>query len=259
MKHNAKRRKLLLSLVACVPISGMASLAMASGAQAHDGGDTNIFGIVDRGDTFAPTGAYDDPFNGFKVFLSSPRHADSGNRGECMNPGRQENVNGRQFGWRAGNGNFYDGAKQPTWSIRNLHGRGYKVFLSRNSKDNGYLLNRDKSRNWGSTVHIITHTNAAGGCDSNASYLLAIWNQDNDRRLARKLGSILNENVPGSYQNWQSTGLAELSTNATRGDAYIELQFHDNQATQSWLYDKAHKQAAYMYGLALDDRFGYPG
>jgi hypothetical protein len=83
-------------------------------------------------------------------------------------------VNGRQFGWWAGTGNWYGSNYAPEFSLRNLHGRGYKVYLSKNTKDDGYLGNRNASRNWGSKVHIVTHTNGTTGCDTDNSYLLTL-------------------------------------------------------------------------------------
>jgi hypothetical protein len=63
--------------------------------------------------------------------------------------------------------------------------------------------------------------------------------------------------VLSDWHNQQRNNLAELSTNASRGDAYVELQFHDNQFTQRWIHDNSYKKG-YLYGLALDGRFDYP-
>lgn len=237
----------------------LAALMMWPGGQAaaHDGSDTGIYGIVSVTDYFYPSGSYDDPYNGYRVYLSSPRHANSGNRGECWNPGRQENENGRGFNWRAANGNFIGSNYSTTNRSRNLHARGYYVAVSPNTKDDGYITNRDASRNWGSNLHIVTHTNALRGCGSTASYLMTMWSSSTDKALASKIGSLTDPAVPGGWNNPQRTDLAELGRNASHGDAYVELQFHDNQSTQSWLYSSAH-EAAWRYGYAVDSYLGYP-
>ena len=50
-----------------------------------------------------------------------------------------------------------------------------------------------------------------------------------------KLGNALNGDVPGTWSQVSRTGLAELSTNASNGDAsYDDL----NRAVQTLPYDK---------------------
>jgi len=230
-------------------------------ALAHDGGDTPALGIVDVQDGFYPTGSSDDPFNGFRVFLSSPRHADSGSRGECTDPGYQENVNGRQWNWRAANGDWYSELYDPTLHNRNLHGRGYYVRVSPNTKDNGYLDNIEMSKNFGANLHIVTHTNAASGCESSANYLLVMWKQDadayDDKDLATALKNNIEDYAPGGQVLQQRTNLAELDRNAPRGDAYVELVFHDHQAAQRWIHDKTPNNQ-FTYGLSVDQYLDYP-
>ncbi|HET8643514.1 MAG TPA: hypothetical protein VFM37_16380, partial [Pseudonocardiaceae bacterium] len=94
-------------------------------------------GISDVSETFEPRGV---PWNGVKVYLSSPRHSNSGNRGEC---GWEENVNGRIF-------NLY--AADLNDSAATLSTRGYQTRVSANSRDDGWRLNRDESNNWGADV-----------------------------------------------------------------------------------------------------------
>ena len=227
--------------LACAALSLLALGFVATPpAMAHDGSNTLRLGIANDEDTFSPFGVSDDNFNGFKVFLSSPRHDDSDSRGECTNPGRQENVNGRQWNWMAANGNYYDTVYDPSNHSRNLHGRGYKVHVSRNTKDNGYVANRTMSQNWGAQLHVVTHTNADGstGCSSeSANYFLAEWEHDgnayDDRDLAQAFHDRMKDVAPGGQNIWRATNLAELETNAPRGDAYIELVFHTKPAAQS--------------------------
>ena len=248
---------------------GVSALFMSiPAAQAHDDAATSQYGIVTTHDWFQP-GSGDDASNGFKVFLSSPRHSDSGSRGECTNPGREENVNGRKFNWEAANGGYYAGSWYGKEGLANLHGRGYHVLVSKNPRDGDWIQNRDKSRSWGSDVHIVTHTNATTGCDAAGNYLLTLWNDTNDQNLAAEVGPSLNtgfgvgDGVPGPGQRGKAVDIlgwtpGELLTNRPRGDVYVELQFHDNQSTQTWIHDDSKRDAACLYGWAVDKHLGYP-
>lgn len=132
MKSRTRTRTALCVLAAVALVGG----AGYSSATAHDGSDTAIYGIVTSVDYFASdNGLNDDIQNGRRVSLSSPRHTDSGSRGECMNPGRQENENGRGFNWRAANGNYVGTTYSTTNRSRNLHARGYYVLVGPNTKD----------------------------------------------------------------------------------------------------------------------------
>lgn len=228
---------------------------------AHDGSNTSKYGIVDAGDDFSPSGSSDDSFNGYRVFLSSPRHSDSGNRGECTNPGYQENVNGRQWNWRAANGEYINTTYAPTSHNRNLHSRGYQVRVSRNVKDNGYLDNIQASQNFGANMHIVTHTNASNGCQSSANYMLVMWEDDADTRddkdLASAIVTSLGPVAPGADTLLRRTDLAELDRNSPQGDAYVELAFHDRQASQTWVHDESQDHQ-WRYGLSVDNYLDYP-
>jgi hypothetical protein len=234
-----------------------ALLALAAPpALAHDAADSSPTAVTTAEDRFAPFGQNDDPYNGYRVYLSSPRHRESGRKGECRNPGHEENVNGRRWNWYAANGTYIGDTHAPTSHGRNLHARGYGVIVSPNSRDNGYLQNLSASRNWGSDLHIVTHTNGIAGCPSSASYLLTMWNSGTDHALAAELGRVLDGGIPGGLRGW-AADFAELSTNASRGDAYVELQFHDNPVTNAWLYRKTINHA-WRYGYAVDRYLGYP-
>ncbi|MGL5824941.1 MAG: hypothetical protein ACRCYU_09005 [Nocardioides sp.] len=202
----------------------------------------------------------DQSYNGYKVFLSSPRHSDSRYRGECLNAGREENVNGRRWNWHAGNGSQYLG--EPTTStIRNIHSRGYKVRLSQNKRDDGYINNIVESQNYSANLHIVTHTNATSGCDTSNNYMLTMWEDDvgtyDDKNLALSIDQWVGLHVYGPDQIQQRTNLAELDRNASDGDVYVELQFHDNQTTQSWIDNNTAGYAS-AYGLAVDAYLNYP-
>jgi hypothetical protein len=226
-------------------------------ALAHDAADSTSTAVTSKADLFAPRGAHDDPYNGYRVYLSSPRHRESGRKGECRNPGLEENVNGRRWNWLAANGTHIGDRNSPTIHARNLHARGYAVTVSPNSRDNGYLQNLHASRNWGADLHIVTHSNGIAGCPSHESYLLTMWSSATDKALATTLGWALDPVVPGGRRGWQRTNLAELGTNAPRGDAYVELQFHDNPTAQAWIYRRS-VQNAWRYGYAVDRYLGYP-
>lgn len=108
-------------------------------------------------------------------------------------------------------------------------------------------------------MHIVTHTNASpgGGCPSSTNRLEVLYQDANDKTLADLLVSYLDPATPGSARTVRRTDLAELGTNRPWGDAYVELQFHDNEAGQSWIYNSI-ETATYRYGVAVDQLLNYP-
>lgn len=207
--------------------------------------------ISDVSETFEPRGV---AWNGVKVYLSSPRHASSGQRGEC---GWQENVNGRIF-------NLY--AADLNDSGDTLSSRGYQTRVSPNSRDDGWRLNRDESNNWGADVHIVTHTNAYVGCDNSAQYLLVMYKTGdaNSIGLKDRLLGRLDPVVPGGQNSWNCDNLGECAADAPH-IAYIELFFHTNQAAADWFMGPREDEqatgameASPQLGLALDEHLGQP-
>jgi hypothetical protein len=194
-----------------------------------------------------------------RVYLSSPRHASSGGRGEC---GWEENVNGRVANmWTA---------TADTPSTTGLAGRNYLVYVSANSRDNGFLQNREESNNLGAQVHIATHTNANGaGCGDAAQYLLVMFKEGdaNSTALRDQLVAKLDPVVPGHWNSWNCFGqLAECSANAPHV-AYVELFFHTNQAATDWFMGPHEGECAEACGWqaggkamadAIDDHLGNP-
>lgn len=210
-------------------------------------------GISDVSETFEPRGV---PWNGVKVYLSSPRHASSGDRGEC---GWEENINGRIF-------NLYAADLNDSDTLGSLTTRGYQARVSPNSRDDGWRLNRDESNNWGANVHIVTHTNAYVGCDSAAQYLLVMFKSGdaNSIDLRDKLLQQLDPQVPGGQNSWNCDNLGECAANAAH-IAYIELFFHTNQAAVDWFIGpgddpeaRGGMDASPYLGVALDEHLGYP-
>jgi hypothetical protein len=193
-----------------------------------------------------------------RVYLSSPRHASSGSRGEC---GWEENVNGRTANMWA--------ATADTPSYQGLAGRNYLVYVSANAKDDGYLLNREESNNLGAQVHIPTHTNANVGCGDSAQYVLAMFKEGdaNSTRLRDQLLAKLDPVVPGGRNSWNCFGrFAECSANAPHV-AYLELLFHTNKAATDWFMGPHDGKCAQVCGWqaggkgladAIDDHLGNP-
>lgn len=248
-----RQRAVTLGSVAMITAFALGGLQ----ASAHDAADYPTSGIVNATDYFYPSGSTDHAYNGYKVYLSSPRHADSGSRGECRNPGAEENVNGRLFNVHAANGLYINATYSPSSTYRNLHSRGFYTVVSRNSRDNGWASNRTESQNWGANIHIVTHSNAiSGGCGAGGDYMLVMHNSGTDQALSNSVRTQLDASVPGGSQQWSSS-VGELLTNASHGDAYVELQFHTNQTRQSWMYSSSY-QAAHRYGVAVDAYLGYP-
>ena len=219
--------------------------------------------VITASDTeFAPIGSD----NLHKVYLSSPRHSDSGSRGEL---GWEENINGRHWNYYAATGNYKNGSSS-TSTTRNLRARGYHVRVSANSRDGGYLHNRTASNNWGADVHIATHTNALAGSGT-GNYMLIMVDDatatSSDTELRSQLDERLGDQVPGTEvlttDNSNYTGnLAELSANADY-NVYVELIFHDNSDHVDWFgsggdWGRSVKYHAWRYGYAVDQALGYP-
>src|SRR5262245_19532069 len=163
--------------------------------------------------------------NGVRIYLSSPRHASSGNRGEC---GWEENINGRLVNLEAATGTYGEYGLADDWE--------YEVVVSGNPHDDGYLKNRDASNNFGADVHLVTHSNANGsGCGDAAQYVLTMFKSTNSNSvaLANQLATALDPVVPGHQNSWNCDGLAECGALAPNV-AYLELFFHTNRAAADW-------------------------
>jgi hypothetical protein len=163
--------------------------------------------------------------NGVRIYLSSPRHASSGARGEC---GWEENINGRLVNLDAATATYGSYGLADDWE--------YEVVVSGNPHDDGYLKNRDASNNFGADLHLTTHTNANGsGCGDAAQYVLTMFNStsSNSVALANQLATALDPVVPGHKNSWNCDGLAECGVQAPHV-AYLELFFHTNRAAADW-------------------------
>jgi hypothetical protein len=216
----------------------------------------------------ATFGARTSPDNGKRVYLSSPRHDDSGDKGEL---GWDENINGRHWNYYAATGNWQNGG----WNsgpFRSIRDRGYRVKVSANSEipvqQEGWRINRDASDNWGADVHLVTHTNGGGG-----DYFLVMvddaTNTALDRDLRAKLDLYVGDKVPGPdksktdnspYSN--NKNLGELRADAPY-NVYVEIIFHDTQSMVDWFgsgnnWGQSVKFDAWRYGLAIDKSLGYP-
>ena len=197
-----------------------------------------------------------------KVYLSSPRHLSSGDRGEL---GWEENINGRHWNRYAATGNYKNGSVSTSWT-RNIRSRGFQVVVSANSRDDGYMQNRTASNNWGADVHLVTHTNAGGG-----DYMLIMVDDDTstslDTGLQGQIDIRLGDYVPGAEVLTTDDSpyvgdLAELTANADY-NVYVELIFHDNQSHVDWLgsgddWASSVTHHAWRYGYAIDVALGYP-
>lgn len=195
------------------------------------------------------------PWNGWRVYLSSPTHSDSGSRGEC---GWEENINGRHW-------NYY-AASVNTGGLGSLYDRHYYVIVSGNPRDDSYASNVTYANNWGANVYIITHSNAqTGGCPGSASYLLVMYPSASSPSVSFKDSLLyqLDPATPGGQNNWNCDGFYECnSVNATRR-AYVELFFHTNQSAVNWFQGSGAEGAggvteSYRYGAAVDMELGYP-
>lgn len=176
-----------------------------------------------------------DTSNGVRIYLSSPRHASSGSRGEC---GWEENINGRLVNLEAATSTYGSSGLADDWE--------YDVVVSGNPHDDGYLLNREASNNFGADLHLVTHTNANGsGCGDSAQYVLSMFKSTNSNSvaLANQLATALDPVVPGHKNSWNCDGLAECGAQAPHV-AYLELLFHTNQAAADWFMAAGGDHAA---------------
>ncbi|MBA3289482.1 MAG: hypothetical protein H0U21_15955 [Acidimicrobiia bacterium] len=201
-------------------------------------------------------------WNGFRVFLSSPRHSFSGASGrEC---GWEENVNGHHWNsWAAKGATNQD----------NLRQRGYRVIVSKNARDDGWALNLQASNNWGANVHIVTHTNGRAGCPDTPRAFISMWDVNGDNANSAALSLHLVDKVgayiPTSDDRWEdcdgdnsgSNDHGECDANAPHR-SYVELFFHDNQPNIDWFQCCGHGgdkvEAAWRYGWAVDAHLGSP-
>ncbi|MGH9154984.1 MAG: hypothetical protein ACRD1K_03855 [Acidimicrobiales bacterium] len=207
-------------------------------------------------------------WNGYRVWLSSPRHRSSGSRGECRNPGWEENINGRFWNWHAAVGDYYAEQYDPTSGYRNLAARGYQVVYGANAKDDNCLANRTNSNNWGANVHLVTHTNAGStACENPAKYTLTMFKSGDSigQNLALRTAINIDNVAPGGRNTWcagtgcPSGSLAELSALAA-WRTYVEVIFHTNQVSQTW-FPRCCVDAKYYtwrYGPSVDNELGYP-
>jgi len=194
-------------------------------------------------------------WNGYKVYLSSPRHRDSRSWGEC---GWEENINGRHFNVYAAR----EGASPPNNAA--LKDRGYITTVGANWRDNGAMYAKSASNNWGANVHIVTHTNASVGCGSSAQYLLTMYRTGNANsiNLSNQLRSALDPVIPGSQNSWNCDGLIECNSVNAPNRAYVELFFHTNLNAVNWFQDNSDGidgiDDSWRYGYALDRHLGSP-
>lgn len=195
-----------------------------------------------------------EAWNGYKVFLSSPRHLSSGTRGEC---GWEENINGREWNWESA---FFSSA-----GGGNIAYRGYDVVVSGNQKDDGFVANRTEGNNYGANIYIVTHSNATSGRCNSAQYLLVMYRSGNNNSIGLKnrLLEWVDPVVPGGNNSWNCDGLSECNNNNLAPHrAYVELFFHTNQAGVNWFQCcNVHGAAipnGWRYGAAIDTHLNYP-
>lgn len=193
------------------------------------------------------------PWNGKRVYLSSPRHTTSGQQGEC---GWEENINGRH--WNMYAGTIYTNG-------HSLHDRTYDVQISGNARDGLLTQNVSMANNWGADVYIVTHTNAVNGCPESYSYVRAMWRTGvpNSSGLASELMNDLDPALPGTQSGASCDTLYECVNANASHRSYVELFFHSNSADKSWfqgngLEGQGGVKESWRYGWAVDIRLGYP-
>lgn len=225
-------------------------------------------GITSFDETYGPLDG--KAWNGVKVYLSSARHADSGQRGECM-PGFEENVNSRYWNYWAAHSDFYGETLQPFSEYRNLRSRGYQVVVSANDRPvpdgRGAQLNRDASNNWGADVHLVSHTNATRlGCQQfipiNGTEVISHLGNANGLALRDALVTRLDPALPGNTIATQSVQLGEIDPAQTFAPhkAYVELIHHTDPGSQEFFSSNQTRIPArtWRYGWAVDTILNSP-
>lgn len=232
--------------IAAIAVAGAVALLSSSVAYATHTEVTSVF----------HADAADGTWNGYRVFLSSPRHTNSGDKGEC---GWDENINGRHW-------NYY-AASVNTGSFGALDDRGYDVVVSPNAEDGNYTASINYADSWGADVYVVTHTNAPGTgvCDSPASYLLVMHRTgvSDSVGLKDELLYFLDPATPGGQNNWNCDGLGECLYPDATHRAYVELFFHTNQSAVNWFQGNGSEgsggvQESWRYGAAVDVHLDYP-
>lgn len=244
LRLRLSRGPLVRPIAAAVVLAGTMALTLSSVALASH---TQIVGYE-----ITWTGS---PWNGKKVYLSSPRHVASGQKGEC---GWEENINGRHWNYYAasvntgGEGSFWD--------------RKYAVTVSPNLRDDGYVEHVTSANNWGADVYIVTHTNApaTGVCPQSASYLLVMYRSTVPNSVALKDELLyMDPALPGGQNSLNCDGLYECANPNATHRAYVELFFHTNQDAVNWFQGNGAEGSggvneSFRYGMAVDIRLGYP-
>lgn len=215
----------------------------------------------------------DTAFNGFRVYLSSPRHNDSGQRGEC---GWEENINGRHLNAHAANGVYFMGVETTPGEYgheyRNLRRRGYKSVVGGNSESGGLARNIQRSDNWGADLHLVSHSNAIGGCPNGGNYTLAMWREGDEasgRALAERFAANMDETVPGTRNSgtdrtFSGISLGELRSPDAPYRVFAEVFFHDNpDHVNNWMQagggdGLGAREGSWRYGWSIDGFLGYP-
>lgn len=108
---------------------------------------------------------------------------------------------------------------------------GFTVKIGDNSKEGSYTKRATDSNKWGSDVHICIHTNAGGGkgtevlcypSSKNNKYVKAVYN-----RVA-KLTPTADRGIRVNARLYEINHTEAVCV-------YIEVEFHDNNVTESWI------------------------
>lgn len=218
------------------------------------------FGMSAKADeNYDPYGTW----NQKKVYLSPARHSDAGSRGECGT--NNENNMAYNTAWHATNGWHYQDVYDNTSANRNLRGRGYKVQIGTTTYQDAVT----NSNNWGATVHIPIHSNAAPSlpCSSTTAsrFGTIVMYKDNSTAgsaFATELKNALGPKSPGTNDRTCKNSdtscttvypLAELQTNAVSG--YVESEFHSWTTGVNWINNYTWP---WRIGMAVDTYLGYP-
>lgn len=214
--------------------------------------------------TYYPDGNY--PYgNGYRIFLSAASH--NPDRGSCLTVQGYPSATENDLGW-ATSVSAADGFSDNDDVYPNTYDlteRGYTVQIGYTS----YQENVNQSNAFGAHAHLPVHSNAEGttpNCSTPTSRA-GMWgmyrtSDNNSYRLAYYLHAYLAGLTPGTNDKLclittcVGSNLHEMEVSNAHTRAYLEQEFHTNEAGTKWMYHDLSWQ--HKIASAIDYHFGSP-
>lgn len=133
---------------------------------------------------------------------------------------------------------------------------GYIVKVGDNSKEKTYVNRVKESNDFKADIHICIHTNAGGGCGTLVLCHPSRVNNEYVNSVYERVASLTPSKDKGIFPR---TDLYEINkTNALC--IYVEVDFHDNKTTETWIYSNIENIAlAICKGIFdIDEKDNFP-